>query len=118
MSHPDPVHENNAAYQYPAASEHGHWGVGLAIALGCIGMVIPLAFVVGGIASLYEPMGALLGVFVAAGFGLSQWLFVVPMGLYLRHKGKLDTAMGLWITAGVAMLLNGACFGLMTLPGH
>jgi hypothetical protein len=46
-------------------------------------------------------------------FGLSQWLFALPLGFYLRYRGRSDTAAGLWTTAGVVMLLNGACYGLM-----
>jgi hypothetical protein len=110
-----PAHWNSVA---PRPPDRGHWAVGLAIALGCIGMVILLALLVGGIASLINSEGGFLGMIVLAVFGLSQWLFVLPIGLYLRKTGKTDTAMGLWITSGVAMLLNGACFGLMLLPGH
>ncbi len=96
--------------------DDGHWAKGLAFGIGCIAMVIPLAFAVGAIASRHEPAGVYLGMAVAALFGLSQWLFVVPLGLYLRYRDKPDTAKGLWITAGVATLLNGACFGLMSFP--
>ena len=82
--------------------------------MGCIVAVIPLAFVVGMIADQFDPEGVYLGLMVVALFGLSQWLFVLPLGLYLRRR-KPDTAMGLWITGGVATLLNGACFGMLRL---
>ena len=113
MNHPDPTHPDTAPSPPAMPSDRGSWPIGLAFAIGCIVMVIPLAFAAGMIASQFEPEGVFLGLTVVAVFGLSQWLFVVPVGLYLRHRGKTDTAMGLWISAGVATLLNGACFGLM-----
>lgn len=113
MSVPNPEDMNSTLPPPLMPSGRGHWGIGLALACGCILMVIPLALAVGAIASQFQSDGAYLGLIIAAVFGLSQWLFVVPLGLYLRYRGKTETAMGLWITAGLAMLLNGACFGLM-----
>ncbi len=98
----------------PASAGRDHWAIGVAWGFGCIVMVLPLAFMASVIAGQFEPEGAYLGLMVAAVFGLCQWLFVLPLGLYLRSR-KPDTAMGLWITAGIATLLNGACFGLMAL---
>ena len=97
----------------PATPNPGHWGIGIGLSVLCIVMVIPLALAASIIGGQFSHEGAYLGLAVAAAFGLSQWLFVVPVGLYLRHRGKTGTAMGLWISAGIAVLLNGACFVLM-----
>lgn len=112
MSSPNPA-EWASAPPPIKPPDRGHWAAGLGIAFGCIALVVPLAFLVGGIASMLQPEGALVGLMVAMVFGLSQWLFVIPAGIFLHRRGKPNTAMGLWITAGVAMLLNGACFGLL-----
>lgn len=116
MNHPDPTHPDTAPSPPAMPSDRGSWPIGLAFAIGCIVMVIPLAFFVGKIAEQFGLRGEAqlgLALTLVVLFGLSQWLFVVPLGLCLRYRGKTDTAMGLWISAGVATLLNGACFGLM-----
>ena len=118
MNQSDPSHSNFASVPPPAPANRGEWAMGVLLAIGCIVMVVPLALAAGMIADQFslrgeEQLGVMLTVVVL--FGLSQWLFVVPMGLYLRYQGKTDTAKGLWISAGVAMLLNGACFGLVSI---
>ncbi len=115
MSLPDPAYPNPPTPP-PATSNRGHWAIGVAFGVGCIAMVVLLALTVSVIGGQSSPEGNMfLGLMVAAVFGLSQWLFALPLGLYLRHHGKSDTAMGLWITAGIATLLNGACFGILAL---
>ena len=113
MTLPDSEHSHTTPLPPGRPYDDGHWAKGLAFGIGCIAMVIPLAFAASAIGGQFSEEGAYLGLVVASLFGLSQWLFVVPLGLYLRYRDKPDTAKGLWITAGVAMLLNGACFGLV-----
>lgn len=110
MSLPDSTPPNA-----PAQSSRNQWAIGFVSGIGCIVMVVPLALAIGVIADQFDPEGAYLGLMVVALFGLSQWVFALPLGFYLRYRGKLEMAMGLWITAGVATLLNGACFGLLRL---
>lgn len=114
MTTADPMHPN-APTPPPMPGDRGHWAKGLGFGILCIALVFPLAFIVGVVAAQFQPEGVYLGLMALAVFGLCQWLFVVPLALYLRYRGKTDTAMGLWITAGVALLLNGACFGLIAL---
>lgn len=45
--------------------------------------------------------------------GVSQLVYVVPAVLILRRKGRFDTVKGLWIGAGITLLLNATCFGLV-----
>lgn len=90
--------------------------MGVLLAIACIAMVVPLMMVVTTIAGEFEMGGEAqmaLTFMPLILFGLSQWLFALPLGFYLRYRGKTDTAAGLWTTAGVVMLLNGACYGLL-----
>jgi len=46
--------------------------------------------------------------FIAIGF--TQLIYVVPLCIWLRSKGRFDTLKGAIIAALVTLLLNGACF--------
>jgi hypothetical protein len=94
----------------------GHGGVGFVIALVAQLLQIPIAFLAIPIAQLLgestnEAQWAIL--VPLCFFGLTQWLFIVPIGLWLRARGKTNTAFGVWITAGVLFGLNAACLGLL-----
>ena len=97
----------------PLPNHRGHWGIGVAWAVACVLMVIPLGFAVAMIGAQFDAEFGYAGIGVWVLFGLSQFVFVVPVGIWLHRRGRRDSALGLWITAGIALLLNGACFGLM-----
>ena len=42
--------------------------------------------------------------------GISQWLYVIPMLIWLRRRQKRDVFIGVLIGALLTMLLNGGCF--------
>lgn len=46
-------------------------------------------------------------------FGAFQFIYIVPLALYLRARGKSNTALGVWITAGVLFMLNASCYGIL-----
>jgi len=108
MNTPDPIPPSS-----PAPSDRGYWGAGVAWMFACVAMVAPLGFVVAVIGPLFNSELGYAGIGVWVLFGLSQFVFVIPLVIWLHRRGKRDTALGLWISAGVVLLLNGACSGLM-----
>ena len=115
MSTPNPYEAPQATVTDVKTTDAGHPLVGMAITMGLLVLVVPAVFV-----------GAMLGQIFARGeeqmmwglapalfFGAVQFLWVIPVALVLRKRGKTRTALGMWITAGVLFLLNGACFGLL-----
>jgi hypothetical protein len=104
--------------QTPSTGNPGHWAKGAALAVACVVMVVPLVMVVAMIASglgMKNPAMTTLVFMPLMLFGLSQWVFALPWGLYLRNRGENDTVSGLWTCAGVVTLLNSACVGLLAL---
>lgn len=94
----------------------GNGWIGFLIALGAQVLQIPIAFLAIPIAQLFGESSseAQWAVFIPLVlFGLTQWLFIVPIALVLHAKGKSRTAFGVWITAGVLFGLNAACVGLL-----
>jgi hypothetical protein len=70
-------------------------GMGAVLTLGCI------------VASLL-----LLPIFLA-GIGIVQCLWVIPAYVTYRNRGETETAKGILIAAGLVLLVNGSCWGLM-----
>lgn len=99
----------------PAASDRGRWPIGVVLELACLAAVIPLGFLIAMIGGAIHSDWAYAGIGAWVMFGVSQWLFVIPLGIWLHARGRHDTALGLWISAGVVMLVNGACFGVLGL---
>ena len=52
---------------------------------------------------------AFFGIF---GIGLAQLLYILPLIIWLRRKGRNDTMKGVIIGAVITLLLNGSCFVL------
>ncbi len=50
-------------------------------------------------------------VVLIAGFGVLQLVYVVPLVLNARKKGRPNFAKGMIIGASIALLLNAACWG-------
>jgi len=106
---------NTAAPPPPTShnTDRGNWAMGIVWEVGCLALVAALGFAVAVIGAQIKPDYGYAGLGVWILFGASQWLFVIPAGIWLHRRGRHDTALGLWISAGIAMLVNGACFGLM-----
>jgi hypothetical protein len=55
--------------------------------------------------------GSLTGTFaLLGGIGVVEWLYVVPLYMLFKSRGKPNTAKGLIIAAGITALLNGLCW--------
>ena len=52
-------------------------------------------------------------VFGAAGFLFWQLLYVIPLTIWLSHRGKIGMMKGVMIGAVLTALLNGTCFLLL-----
>jgi hypothetical protein len=116
MNRRHPEHRDDDDDQSPSNGDCGDWATGAALAVACIAMVVPLVMVVALISDglgMENAAKTNLVFMPLILFGLSQWVFALPLGLYLRNSGKTDTVSGLWTCAGVVTLLNGACFGLL-----
>ncbi len=46
--------------------------------------------------------------------GVSQLVYIVPLVVYYLRKNRRDAAVGVGIFAGVTLLLNAACIGLVS----
>jgi hypothetical protein len=51
-----------------------------------------------------------LGIFAIKYFGISQLLYVVPLALYARRKGKEGRLKGIIIAGSITFLLGALCF--------
>lgn len=85
---------------------------GLLLILGChilaIAFIVILGFIVGSILQGY----AIIGVWAvgAAGFFFWQLLYVLPLTIWLKRRGKISMMKGVIIGAVIAALVNGACY--------
>ncbi|NJM47114.1 MAG: hypothetical protein HC860_13910 [Alkalinema sp. RU_4_3] len=52
------------------------------------------------------------------GIGIAQVIYLVPLGLYLNHRGKHELVKGMAIGGLITALLNGACFAGVTLTNY
>ncbi len=85
---------------------------GMVLLLGChalaLGLIVALAFLAESIWGLYSGLWPLI-VGLAA-FFVWQLLYVVPLILWLRRRGRVAMAKGVVIAAVLTALVNGACF--------
>lgn len=86
------------------------------VALGIVSGVVLNLLQVALMALLYDQFSSdrvadsILFVGLAAA-GLVQLIYIVPLYLYLRRKGKPETAKGVVIAASLGILINGLCWG-------
>lgn len=85
---------------------------GLLLLLGChllAGLLIfGLGFIIGSIFGGYS----IIGVWIvgAAGFLFWQLLYVLPLTIWLKRRGKIGLMKGVIIGAVITALVNGACY--------
>lgn len=56
----------------------------------------------------------IFSILLIAGFGVLQLIYVIPLMVVFRRKGRRDFAKGIIIGASLAFLLNATCFALVT----
>ena len=54
---------------------------------------------------------ATVAIALVLGIGISQLLYVIPMVLWAKRRGRKAFASGVIIGAAITFLLNGACWG-------
>ncbi|MEL6775781.1 MAG: hypothetical protein AAFO06_00880 [Cyanobacteria bacterium J06597_16] len=88
----------------------------MSVFLGHI-LITLLMFLLVWIESFITPNSSDLASFLLLAFfgiGITQLLYVVPLALWLRNRGRFDTMKGVVIGAALTVLLNGSCFVIMT----
>lgn len=63
------------------------------------------------ISPLLGPL-SMIGLWLVFGFGVSQFIYMLPAILIARRRGRTGLAKGLIIAASLAFLLNASCFVL------
>lgn len=80
-------------------------------------LVVALMFAIAFITSQASlQFDALFTIFFFAffGIGITQLLYVIPLILWTKRKGRFDTMKGVIVGAVITLLLNGSCFLLLT----
>jgi hypothetical protein len=57
--------------------------------------------------------GAIIGLYSLVQVGAWQWLYVIPLIIWLRRKQRFETAKGLLITACVLFGVDVLCSGVL-----
>ena len=92
----------------------GLWFVATLAAAITIGILATLvAAAVDGIRALGE--GASIGLFSLVQVGAWQWLYVIPLIIWLRRRQRFEQAKGLLITAFVLLGIDVLCSGALLL---
>jgi hypothetical protein len=90
-------------------------GIGLWFAATAIA-VLGLTFLGGVVTAFYHGMrgtGAVIGMYSLIQVGAWQWLYVIPLIIWLRRKQRFETAKGLLITACVLFGVDVLCSGVL-----
>jgi hypothetical protein len=98
----------------PGDEKHAYWR-GFTTAVGAPIMLLAAAFVFAAV-HLW-PVAALCGGALFA-VGAAQAFWIVPLMIRARRRGEHAYVRGLLTAAGIILLLNGGCWGLVALPGR
>ena len=58
-----------------------------------------------------------IGAVIIALFGALQFCWIVPMCVRYRRNGETETVKGIWIAAGISLLLSVGCWGTIMTQG-
>jgi hypothetical protein len=61
-----------------------------------------------------SPLGHGLIRFIFVGWGVAQWIVLLPLILYQRAKGRPDTVRGLIVAGCLTLLLSSFCAALVS----
>ena len=109
----DPYTEPAASADDPPPPPGGGSAVkGFFVAIAVHGGLLLLLLPVCALSSIAQ--GALvLGMFLLAGFGLIQFIPIIPLMLYYRRRDEPRTVAGLALCAGLVLLLSGGCTAMI-----
>jgi hypothetical protein len=66
------------------------------------------------IAASVALMAAVIGIALVGGFGLLQFIWLLPVRSRFMKAGKTDSAKGVLIAAGITVLLSAACWSSLS----
>ena len=55
----------------------------------------------------------MIGIFIIAGFGAVQFVWILPIYFHFKEKQQTETAKGILIGGGITVLLSAGCWGCM-----
>lgn len=82
---------------------------GAALALGSNFIAVVLGLFVGSVFTTLAPTYALIGI------GVTQLIWLGPLYWHFRKSAETESAKGVLLGAGLTLLLNGACWGILLL---
>lgn len=97
------------------ATNPGYEGYGLMLAILLLPLNVAIALIFGDV-FLFGQLP--LGIYMLILFGLTQFVYILPLAWWLRRRGKTRTAHGLLSTAAVIFLLNSGCCGYLFVAAH
>ncbi len=83
------------------------------VGMGCLYWILGLLATSFTLAITFKDLAIVLGVAI----GVAQFVFVIPLWIYLHKTQRRQTLKGLLVSAGVAFLLNGGCFAIVLTQG-
>jgi hypothetical protein len=91
---------------------------GILLLLGCHILAVTLIFLLGVLVAVLGGGYAIFAVWIYGfmGFFLVQLLYVIPLILWLKRRGRIGMMQGVIGMAVVTALLNGACYLVAIAP--
>jgi len=90
---------------FPQTAPHDSVASGVGISLLCQFLLI-----VCGVFTIFIPR---FGFILVAGWGLAQWIFLLPLYFSCRSRGRPLKAKGILIAGCIGFLLNAGCDALI-----
>jgi len=88
-------------------------GVGRGCLYGCF---CQAAFIALGLVAVFAPGGPKGPVALLVGWGLTQWIGIVPLILRQRRQHHNETVKGLILSGSLGLLLSAACAAMVYRP--
>ena len=83
---------------------------GFGLAVLCNVILLPITLLVAGTLVPILSLAPLLFI------GVIQWIYVIPLMIWYLRSGRKPMAQGLLIGAGITLLINGSCWGVLFWP--
>jgi hypothetical protein len=81
------------------------------LGLGCATQIVLFLL---GLMGTSIPNHPRLEMFFLLGWGLTQWIVLIPLIIRLRKQGQKRTIQGILIAGGIGVLLSSACASILS----